>query len=85
MKVPLPIPCSECGVKQIVKVTMPGSDWNWTRDRCGHANVVIRDVAFTHGKVILEKARHEYLVEDDFDTSIVFSAMAVDCELARLY
>jgi hypothetical protein len=46
---------------------------------------VLSAVEWTLGWRILEKARWEYLNAADYSTSIVFAAMAIEAELARMY
>jgi hypothetical protein len=53
--------------------------------RRGGANSILSSEKWTLGWRILEKAKNEYLVSSDYSTSIVFSAMAFEAELARLY
>jgi hypothetical protein len=46
---------------------------------------VLADLNFTVGDRILEKSKWEHLTNADYTTAIVFAAMAVEAEMARLF
>jgi hypothetical protein len=79
------LPCQQCGVREPINVPLNANSWEWTCPKCGHENSVLSAAGWTLGARILEKAVFEYLQNGDFSTSIIFSAMAVEAELARLF
>ena len=85
MKFEIPLPCQKCGSRDPVKVPLMAAWWEWTCRSCGHNNAILSAVSWTLGWRILEKAKTEYIAGGDCSTSIVFSAMAFEAELARLY
>lgn len=85
MKFELPLPCQQCGARDPVNVPLMASWWEWRCARCGHDNSVLSAVEWTLGWRVIEKAKSEYLAGGDYSTSIVFAAMAVEAELARMY
>jgi hypothetical protein len=68
-----------------VNVKLNANWWEWTCSACGHENSVLSAAGWTLGWRILEKTKYEFLIREDFSTSIVFSAMAFEAELARLF
>lgn len=64
---------------------MMASWWEWPCASCGNENSILSSEKWTLGWRMLEKAKTEYLTSSDYSTSIVFSAMAFEAELARLY
>jgi hypothetical protein len=52
---------------------------------CGFENPGILTSWLTPGPLVLRRARHELKEQSDIPLSMVFSAMAVDCEVSRLY
>lgn len=59
--------------------------WQWTCERCDKDNDIPAAVEWTLGWRILEKATYEYLTRLDYSSSIIFSAMAFEAELACLF
>ena len=57
---------------------------SWICD-CGERNVDLLDSTITTGTKLLIRSLYEWKQTGDYNLSIVFSAMAVECELARLY
>lgn len=68
-----------------MNVPLNANWWEWSCSECGHENTVLSAAGWTLGARILEKAVFEYLENGDFSTSIIFSAMAAEAELARLF
>jgi hypothetical protein len=85
VKLDLALPCQECGRDDAVKVPLMAAWWEWTCAFCGADNSILSSEKWTLGWRILEKAKTEYLTSKDYSTSIVFSAMAFEAELGRLY
>lgn len=85
MRFDLALPCQGCGVSEPVNVVLMASWWEWRCARCGHENAVLSSTEWTLGWRVLEKAKSEYLAAGDYSTSIIFAAMAVEAELARMY
>ena len=85
MSFDLALPCQGCGVSEPVNVVLMASWWEWRCARCGHENAVLSSTEWTLGWRVLEKAKSEYLAAGDYSTSIIFAAMAVEAELARMY
>lgn len=85
MKFVLALPCQTCGRKDPVTVPLMAAWWEWTCANCGNENSILSSEKWTLGWRILEKAKTEHLISGDYSTSIVFSAMALEAELGRLY
>jgi hypothetical protein len=81
MKVPLPIPCSECGVFDPVDIHLNDDSPVWVCKN-GHRNQGLFPLDFTVGKRILVKSFYELVTRRDFSMSIVFAAMGLECELS---
>jgi hypothetical protein len=79
------LPCQRCGAGDPVNVPLNAIWFEWTCPRCEYENAVLSPTGWTIGGRILEKAVFEYHENADFSTSIIFSAMAVEAEVARLF
>jgi hypothetical protein len=84
MKISLPLPCQTCSAHEPVLVSLEGPWWEWECAKCGASNAILSSVNWTKGDRILERAT-QYRQQGDYSTSIVFSAMALEAEVARLY
>lgn len=84
MKIALRLPCRECASREPVLVALDAVWYEWTCPECGTANSILSSVDWTKGKRILERAT-QYREQGDYATSIVFSAIALEAELARLF
>lgn len=84
MKVPLRIPCCECGIAEPVDIHLNDDSAAWVCSK-GHHNDGIFALDFTVGYKILAKSEYELSARRDFSMSIVFSAMSFECELSRLF
>lgn len=87
VKFELPLPCQNeaCGVRDPVNVPIMASWWEWKCASCGRDNAILPASEWTLGWRVLEKAKTEYLAEKDYSSSIVFSAMALEVELAGMH
>jgi hypothetical protein len=84
MKVPLRIPCCECGITEPVDIHLNDDSPAWVCSK-GHHNQGMFALDFTVGYKILAKSEYELSARRDFSMSIVFSAMSFECELSRLF
>jgi hypothetical protein len=84
MKIALPLPCQGCRSREPVLVALDAVWYEWTCAECGTANSILSSLDWTKGKRILERAT-QYREQGDYATSIVFSAIALEAELARLF
>ena len=84
MKTSLRIPCVECGVTEPVDIRLHDHSPKWICSK-GHHNHGYFSLDFTIGYKILGKSEYEFSSRQDFSMSIVFSAMAFECEISRLF
>lgn len=84
MNIPFTVPCSECGTENQVEFRLDDDSPTW---KCvnGHTNMGFFELEFTVGFKLLARSNHELLARRDNSMSIVLAAMAVDCELSRLW
>ena len=84
MKIPFEIPCNNC--KQLQYIFIDIADTSFQGNCSCGADL---DVSFgnnvTTGYKLLRRSQYELTEKKDYNLSIVFSAMAVECELSRLY
>jgi hypothetical protein len=85
MRFELSLPCEGCGARDPVNVELMASWWEWRCERCGYENALLSATEWTLGWRVFEKAKSEYLAAGDYSTSIIFAAMAVEAELARMF
>lgn len=85
MNFALELPCQTCDLTEPVIVPLMAAWWEWTCANCGSQNSIQSSEKWTLGWRILEKAKSEFLTNQDYSTSIVFSAMAFEAELGRIY
>jgi hypothetical protein len=85
LKLTLPFPCQSCGTRDPVDVSLAAPWWEWTCPQCGNQNSVLTGLGMTIGPRLLARAGYEYRAQTDYSMTIVFSAMAMECELARLF
>jgi hypothetical protein len=67
-----------------VDVALNETRVRWACSDCQADNEIDR-FGWSMGSRILEKARYEYLGRQDYSMTIVFSAMALECEVAALF
>ena len=67
-----------------VDVALNATRVRWVCSGC-QANNEIDYFGLSMGSRILEKARYEYLVRQDYSMTIVFAATAMECEVAGLF
>lgn len=84
MIIPLSLNCSECGSKCAVEIQLKGKIPPF-KCKCGYVNTGFLGNSVTVGVQIWFRAHHELWEKKDFALSIVLSAMALDCDLARLH
>jgi hypothetical protein len=84
MKIPYSITCGECGCECSVELRLDDNDPKFTCPE-GHRNYGFFDLDVTIGIKILTRSQHELVTRKDYSMSIVLSAMAFDCELARVF
>src|ERR1700733_8731880 len=84
MKVPLRIPCCECGITEPIDIHLSDYSPAWVCSK-RHHNQGMFALDFTVGYKILAKSEYELSARHDFSMSIVFSAMSFECELSRLF
>lgn len=84
MKIPFEIPCNSCQQLQYIFFDLADTSFQGNCS-CG-ANL---DVSFgnnvTIGYKLLWRSQYELKEKKDYNLTIVFSAMAVECELSRLF
>ena len=85
MLFPLHIPCRGCGATDPVDIRLDEESPQWKCPKCGELNGAIFDLDFTIGYRLLARSHYEHTARKDFSLAIVLSAMAFDCELARLF
>jgi hypothetical protein len=85
MKFQPALPCQQCGARDPVTVPLNSVWFEWACPKCGNENAVLSPTGWTLGGRILEKAVFEYQDVGDYSTSVIFSATAVEAELARLF
>jgi hypothetical protein len=85
MRFELSLPCEGCGIRDPVNVELMASWWEWRCEQCGYENALLSATEWTLGWRVFEKATSEYLAAGDYSTSIIFAAMAVEAELARMF
>jgi hypothetical protein len=84
MKTSLFVKCDRCGKGNHINYILNDTDVK-SACECGNQLSYSLGPEFTIGQRILERSRYEFLMNKDYNLSIVFSAMAVDCELSNLY
>ncbi len=84
MKIPLKLKCSECGEDNTIFVDLKESSVS-TTGSCGHHIWGALGSGITIEKRLLYRSNYELLDQKDFNLSIVFSAMAFECELSYLH
>jgi len=85
VKVPLRFSCRQCGEPAMMKIHLSEGAFDWTCPKCNMPHTGIFGLDVTVGVLLHEKSRHEILHEKDFAMAIVFSAMAFESELSRLF
>ena len=85
MKIPLPVRCVECGKDNTPVIPLDVHSLDFTCAHCGYDHHGPFDLRFTIGQRLLRRAAHELRVNVDPSMSIVFSAMALECEVSRLH
>lgn len=83
--VPHPSSCRQCGKPTIIEIRADKTSADWQCLHCNAENTVFLSKNITIGFQLLQRAGHERGTRRDYAMSIILSAMAVDCELSRLY
>lgn len=84
MKIPLRVPRHSCKEEELIFIDL--SDLSFERKcSCGDVYSGFFGNDVTVGYKILFRSRYELIEAEDYPLSIVFSATAFECELARLY
>jgi len=78
------IQCKECKKDNFILYSIGDTSVKGTCS-CGEKFSYSLSSSITIGDRILEKSRYEYVKNEDYSTSIVFSATAFECELSSLY
>ena len=84
MKTPLFVKCECCGKDNYINYVLNDTDVKSTC-KCGNRFSYSLGSEFTIGERILERSKYELLINEDYNLSIIFSAMAFECELSHLY
>lgn len=84
MKTSLFVKCGRCGKGNHINYILTDTDVK-SACECGNQLSYSLGSEFTIGQRILGRSTYEYLMNRDYNLSIIFSAMAVDCELSNLY
>jgi len=85
MKIPIEFSCIYCGKEQYIPILLSDHNPKWKCNGCGQLNDGIFGPSVTNGFKLILRSQYELKENDDYCLSIVFSAMAVDCELSRLF
>ncbi|MFQ5662386.1 MAG: hypothetical protein ACE5HL_00955 [Terriglobia bacterium] len=84
MKIPYRLPCQNCSATDPVELHLDDDSPKWVC-HCGHTNFGFFELDFTVGYKILARSEYEHNSRKDYSMSIIFSAMAFECELSRLF
>ena len=84
MKIPLKLKCNKCETPARVRIHLNATSFDWKCPNCGLDHPSFFGTNVTMGYLILERSRDEYF-EQDYSMSIVLAAMALECELSRLF
>lgn len=84
-KVPVQFSCRKCGEPANLKIHLSEGAFDWACPKCNLPHTGLFGLDVTVGVLLHEKSRHEILHEKDFAMAIVFSAMAFESELSRLF
>ncbi|MHC4174649.1 MAG: hypothetical protein ACYTBX_15025 [Planctomycetota bacterium] len=82
MKIPFALLCPQCKQEAQLRVNLQDTTFEG-KCKCGQTLTLTRWV--TVGLYILKRSWHELTVEEDYSLSIVFSAVAFECQLTQLY
>jgi len=87
MNIPLSFKCQNpnCKEEMTVRLHLDATSFDWNCEYCGNTNYGFFGLEVTVGPLLLQRSFHEYKIEKDFPLSMVFAAMASECELSRLY
>ena len=85
MKYKLKPECQSCKTVRWVSVHLDDHLLEWTCQACGHINYGFFELDVTIGHKILARSGYEANIEKDYSMSVVLSAMAFECEVARLF
>ena len=84
MKIPMEMDCENCGKRMQVFMDLNADRVDYACS-CGHELPGVLTFNLNTGLLVLRRARYEFKQQHDIPLSMVFAAMAVDCELSRLY
>jgi hypothetical protein len=83
MRTSIPTKCPKC--EQVVDASLRLDEIEAAVEcKCGWRETVLL-AGFSIGDKLIARAQHEFIHYSDYSLSIVFSAMAVDCELSHLF
>lgn len=85
MKTKIELECIQCKKKQYVPILLSDHGPNWECKYCNEQNIGVFGPTFTTGIKLIFRSQYELNETIDYNLAIVFSAMAVDCELSRLF
>jgi len=85
MKVPLQLECHNCQTPATVRIHLDATSFDWQCSNCGYEHPSFFGTDATIGYLVLERSRYELVHEEDFSMAIVMAAMALECELSRLF
>lgn len=84
MKIPFEIPCNNCKQSLYIYVNLDDTSFHGNCS-CGADLDVSFGNSITTGYRLLRRSQYELTERKDYNLSLVFSAMAFECELSRLY
>lgn len=82
MKIPYPFTCPACGNRIIAEGDLREGTAETSCSACGVTDKILLGLDYTPGPKLLVKSRYELTEHEDWSASIIFAAMAVDCELS---
>lgn len=85
MLIPLELKCPQCGEPRTHRVHLNDPTADFVCEKCKSNCTGIPSLDVTIGDLILARSCNELNVEKDYDMAIVLAAMALECELSRLY
>ena len=84
MKVPIYVKCKKCGEDNYINCILSDTEIK-SVCKCGEGFSFSLSSSITIGERILEKSKYEFKINKDYNLSIVFAAMAFECELSNLF
>lgn len=84
MKMILFMECDYCGAENFINYSLSDTSIKNTC-KCGEQSSYGMGSEITIGARILERSKYELKKNEDYSLSIIFSAMAFECELSNMY